>query len=217
MLVDLGLVEQRYKAVLEVLNDGVPIVEVAARVGVTRQSVHRWLKLYAARGLAPPAPVRPKKQWPVVYEPPASGRARAAADTFLAFARGVDDSALPAFAEEVEVVLGPEASHVFPVSDPTDRRAWATPERPDVFFRGGSGSFDPLKAIAEGGDVSVTVGTHPTCALMDFIEPDGDLDDLLQVSLRDIEGDSCVQWYAVDLMLDASFRIEAVILDRYEP
>ena len=44
--------EQRYQAVLEVLNDGVPITEVAARFGVTRQSVHRWLKRYAAQGLA---------------------------------------------------------------------------------------------------------------------------------------------------------------------
>jgi transposase len=52
VLVELGIVEQRYQAVLEVLNEGVPIVEVAARFGVTRQSVHRWLKRYAARGLA---------------------------------------------------------------------------------------------------------------------------------------------------------------------
>lgn len=52
MLVELGLVEQRYQAVLEVINDGVPVTEVAARFGVTRQSVHRWLKRYAARGLA---------------------------------------------------------------------------------------------------------------------------------------------------------------------
>jgi transposase InsO family protein len=52
VLVELGVVEQRYQAVLEVLNDGVPIVEVAARFGVTRQSVHRWLKRYAAQGLA---------------------------------------------------------------------------------------------------------------------------------------------------------------------
>jgi hypothetical protein len=37
-LVELGVVEQRYQAVLEVLNDGVPIVEVAAKFGVTRQS-----------------------------------------------------------------------------------------------------------------------------------------------------------------------------------
>ncbi len=52
MLVELGVVEQRYQAVLEVLNEGVPITEVAVRFGVTRQSVHRWLKRYAARGLA---------------------------------------------------------------------------------------------------------------------------------------------------------------------
>jgi transposase InsO family protein len=52
VLVELGVVEQRYQAVLEVLNDGVPIVEVAARFGVTRQSVHRWLRRYAAQGLA---------------------------------------------------------------------------------------------------------------------------------------------------------------------
>lgn len=51
-MVELNAVEQRYQAVLEVLNDGVPIVEVAVRFGVTRQSVHRWLKSYAGRGLA---------------------------------------------------------------------------------------------------------------------------------------------------------------------
>ena len=55
-MVELGVVEQRYQAVLEVLQDGVPIVEVAARFGVTRQSVHRWLKRYAAEGLAVDAP-----------------------------------------------------------------------------------------------------------------------------------------------------------------
>ncbi len=52
MLVELGLVEQRYQAVLEVLNDGLTVSEVAARSGVTRQTVHRWLRRYAAQGLA---------------------------------------------------------------------------------------------------------------------------------------------------------------------
>ncbi len=51
MLVELGLVEQRQAAVLEVL-DGVPVTEVAAGAGVSRQTVHRWLRRYAARGLA---------------------------------------------------------------------------------------------------------------------------------------------------------------------
>lgn len=51
MLVELGLVEQRYQAVLEVLS-GATVTEVAGRFGVTRQSVHRWLRRYASRGLA---------------------------------------------------------------------------------------------------------------------------------------------------------------------
>jgi transposase-like protein len=52
VLVELGLVEQRYQAVLEVLNDGATVTEVARRYGVARQTVREWLRKYAARGLA---------------------------------------------------------------------------------------------------------------------------------------------------------------------
>ena len=52
MLVELGVVEQRHAAVLEVLRDGASVTEVALRFGVTRQTVHRWLRRYASRGLA---------------------------------------------------------------------------------------------------------------------------------------------------------------------
>jgi transposase InsO family protein len=52
VLVEFGVVEQRYQAVLEVLNDGVSVTEVAARFGVTRQTAHRWLRRYASAGLA---------------------------------------------------------------------------------------------------------------------------------------------------------------------
>jgi len=51
VLVELGLVEQRYKAVLEVLNDGATVTDVARRYGVVRQTVHSWLRKYAAGGL----------------------------------------------------------------------------------------------------------------------------------------------------------------------
>lgn len=51
MLVRLGLVEQRHKAVLEVLG-GAPVADVARRYGVTRQSVHNWLRRYAGSGIA---------------------------------------------------------------------------------------------------------------------------------------------------------------------
>jgi transposase InsO family protein len=49
VLVELGVVEQRYRAVLEVL-DGASVVEVARRNGVTRQTVHGWLRRYAGAG-----------------------------------------------------------------------------------------------------------------------------------------------------------------------
>jgi hypothetical protein len=40
VLVELGLVEQRYHAVREVLNDGALVTDVARRRGVSRQTVH---------------------------------------------------------------------------------------------------------------------------------------------------------------------------------
>jgi transposase len=49
-LVGMSIVEQRYQAVLAVLA-GDPVVEVAAKVGVSRQRVHAWLRRYAEEGL----------------------------------------------------------------------------------------------------------------------------------------------------------------------
>jgi transposase InsO family protein len=51
VLVELKLVELRYRAVIDVL-DGMSVTEVAQRNGVTRQSVHTWLRRYAQGGMA---------------------------------------------------------------------------------------------------------------------------------------------------------------------
>jgi transposase InsO family protein len=51
VLIELGVVEQRHSAVLEVLG-GLSVTEVALRHGVARQTVHRWLRRHAAFGLA---------------------------------------------------------------------------------------------------------------------------------------------------------------------
>lgn len=50
MLVELGVVEQRHRAVLEVL-DGAKVTDVALLYGVSRKTVHKWLRRYAAQGL----------------------------------------------------------------------------------------------------------------------------------------------------------------------
>ena len=49
MLWELSVTEQRYRAVLEVLAK-VPVIEVAERYVVSRQSVHTWLRRYRSEG-----------------------------------------------------------------------------------------------------------------------------------------------------------------------
>ena len=50
VLVELGVVEQRSKAVYEVL-DGASVTDVARRYGVARQTVHEWLRRFAEGGV----------------------------------------------------------------------------------------------------------------------------------------------------------------------
>lgn len=52
MLVELSVMEQRYQAVLAVVQDGWKVVEVARRLEVSRQSVHAWIAAYERGGLA---------------------------------------------------------------------------------------------------------------------------------------------------------------------
>jgi transposase InsO family protein len=52
VLLELSVVEQRYDAVMEVLRDGLGVSEVARRYGVSRQSLHAWLRRYEEGGLS---------------------------------------------------------------------------------------------------------------------------------------------------------------------
>ena len=45
--------EQRYQAVLAVIQDGWKVVEVADRLGVSRQTVHSWIARYKQAGSRP--------------------------------------------------------------------------------------------------------------------------------------------------------------------
>jgi len=49
--VELSVMEQRYQAVMAVVQDGWKVTEVADRLGVSRQSVHNWITRYEAGGL----------------------------------------------------------------------------------------------------------------------------------------------------------------------
>ncbi len=74
MLVELGVVEQRYQAVLEVLA-GASVTGVAGRYGVARQTVHTWLRRYARDGLAGLVD-RPSRPGSCPHQMPAAVEAR---------------------------------------------------------------------------------------------------------------------------------------------
>jgi transposase InsO family protein len=48
---EMSVAEQRYQAVLAVISDGETVKDVAARFGVSRQTVHAWLGKYEAGGI----------------------------------------------------------------------------------------------------------------------------------------------------------------------
>jgi transposase-like protein len=52
MLRELSVQEQKYQAIIAVLADGRSVTEVALEWGVSRQSVHAWLRRYEEAGLA---------------------------------------------------------------------------------------------------------------------------------------------------------------------
>ena len=54
MFRELSVAEQRYQAVLAVIEDGLQVTEVAAKAGVTRQALHSWLSRYPRALLASP-------------------------------------------------------------------------------------------------------------------------------------------------------------------
>jgi transposase-like protein len=51
VLVELSVMEQRYQAVMAVIQDGWKVSEVAERIGVSRQAIHKWIARYEQGGL----------------------------------------------------------------------------------------------------------------------------------------------------------------------
>ena len=51
MATELSVMEQRYQAVSAVIHDGLSVVEVSNRFGVSRQTIHSWLLKYEKSGL----------------------------------------------------------------------------------------------------------------------------------------------------------------------
>ncbi|HSK21661.1 MAG TPA: hypothetical protein VK906_00725 [Egicoccus sp.] len=136
---------------------------------------------------------------------------------FLAFAADPGPpsaSALP-FADEVAIGLGPELHRTLAGNDLADPTAWPI----DVEeFRAYVGPFSALEVAADADEVEVSVGEHPHCASPPM-PPPPEVEDLRRVSVQPKadNGDSCLQWWTVDLFVTDDGRIAAVTMDLYEP
>jgi transposase InsO family protein len=75
MFMELSVQEQKYQAVLAVLSDGRSVSEVAEQWGVSRQSLHAWLRRYEDFGLAG---LEPRSRRPVSCPHQMSGAREAA-------------------------------------------------------------------------------------------------------------------------------------------
>lgn len=76
MLVELGVAEQRYRAVLEVLDEGATVTDVARRYGVARQTVHGWLRRYVNEGGLAGLADRPSRPQSCPHQMSAAAEAR---------------------------------------------------------------------------------------------------------------------------------------------
>ncbi|HEY5685015.1 MAG TPA: hypothetical protein VIY70_06555, partial [Acidimicrobiia bacterium] len=130
----------------------------------------------------------------------------------VAFAQG--STLPPALAETVLLRLGNQETLTRTGTDLADRANWVIDA---ADFEGFAGPFDPLGVIAARPEVTVSEGPIPHCAAppIDWW-PGADLA-RPQINLEPVGIDSCIQWYAVVLRVNASGEIQEIILDLFGP
>jgi heat shock protein HslJ len=83
-------------------------------------------------------------------------------------------------------------------------------------FRGRVGPFSALELLGTAGQGRTLVGRHDHCAAPPAPIP-GELQDARQLSFQPTGIDSCIEWWTVDLFLDADGQVIAITLDLWEP
>lgn len=99
----------------------------------------------------------------------------------------------------------------------TDPSGWVL----DVdIYNGWGGPFSALDVLAAAQDqqrrLQVTVGPHDHCASPPVAPPPG-MEDLTQLSIQPTDGDSCIQWFSVNLFVEDDFTVRAITLELWEP
>lgn len=138
------------------------------------------------------------------------------ADALTSFARAPTAGAFATlrFAPTVRLALGPTTLRTVEGRQLVDPVAWRLDA--DDGYEGFAGPFSVLDTLAGAAAYDVTTGTHPRCAGVPAATPP-EVDGFRQVAIRPRDIEACIQWFAVDLFLDAEGSIAMVRLDRFGP
>jgi hypothetical protein len=133
----------------------------------------------------------------------------AVTDALRGFAWGTVASSDVGFADTVAISLGNDHESV--VLDVNDPAAWLINEDE---WNGYAGPFDVLGPLRSEAGITVTlVGPQPHCAspaLDAWVA-------FRQMSIQPAGITSCLEWYSIDVFLDAGGDIERIRLDLWEP
>ena len=133
--------------------------------------------------------------------------------SLIAFGTGEADLPGVPFADEVKLGLGTTFTWEVAGSRLADRDVWIAGTD---FFAGYDGEFSALQTLARDEHPRVTVGPIPHCAGAPLEWP-ADFADWRQINVEPIVTDSCLQWSAVSIFLNADDEVAAVVIDLWEP
>ena len=166
-------------------------------------------------GSASPSPTSPSPASAYVTPSPAGPADLDVLGRVLAFARTPSQSAVEQipFATEVALGLGDRVDKVAARADLVDPASWVLDRRA---YGGRDGPFSVLNTLRDGGKTAVVSGPHNHCASPPLPMPAG-FEQTRRISGQPTDIDSCINWWSVDLLLDADGRIAAVLLEIWDP
>lgn len=122
-------------------------------------------------------------------------------------------AALGLSADGVLVSLGNAVVRELEPADLADPANWAFELEG---FRGRTGTFSALEALARVGETEIVVGTHNHCASPPTAIP-AELLTARRISIQPTGIDSCIDWWTVGLYLNKGDQVVGLVFDTWEP
>lgn len=149
---------------------------------------------------------------------PARGRDLSEAEAFVRFAHSPGASTLADLGPApsgIRLGLASRLLTTLTVTSAADPASWRLD--PGDYFRGSTGGFSALDLLKKAkGPLKFGIGPHAHCAGPPVPAPPI-VAGLRDLSIQPNRMASCLDWFTVDLFVDAQHRLVAVTLDLWEP